>query len=644
MAKKKQKSGQSLPVLSEVNSDPENGNSTLKDLNNMGGVMLEGGARAITQNINVGGLSGNQVYVAVDGINNQLADFSHGHNSARQLPNPFLFKQVSASAGGSNILYGSGNVGGAINFTTVDPMNFIKDGKWYGGSVTAGAETGAPGGNIGGAVAIKTGPVSFLFDVIGQKNANVRLGEGGVLDNSSAQNLQYLAKSVWDIDTHQQVKVSYLSMHNSGNYPVNNKVESAGNPATEFDYLQQQSNLIYTYNPNNPYVDFKIQGFYNRNNIQSNSVPSSTPLDTIYSQKILLTQTGVNTQNASTIYEQHLLYGTDYQYIEGEDLADRGGVNSLPNSTQQLYSLFLQDSRDIIDSLNITIGGRANGYYGESNGLKNKGVLFTKQATLTYDIVKKWSVHAGYNEGFRIPGIQELYLEGFHPGSTSEFIIPNPTLKPEISQIKTIGTTFTQDITKEQSFTLGGNIFLNNVKDYITATYIDNPDPSGPPVQLQEVNISKAVLYGYVVNAQYSTPWFSLMSNFTYTRGKTQSDYVNEEGEVIPSGNPLPIPRAKGLVSLAVPLQRIESDVTINVNYAVAQKHILTGTAASNVPGYMLLGLAYSWHPKGLLDGINITAGVDNALNHNYVNYDPSNIYITSAMGRNIYVQATYSF
>ena len=204
-------------------------------------------------------------------------------------------------------------------------MNFIKDGKWYGGSVTAGAETGAPGGNIGGAVAIKTGPVSFLFDVIGQKNANVRLGEGGVLDNSSAQNLQYLAKSVWDIDTHQQVKVSYLSMHNSGNYPVNNnKVESAGNPATEFDYLQQQSNLIYTYNPNNPYVDFKIQGFYNRNNIQSNSVPSSTPLDTIYSQKILLTQTEVNTQNASTIYEQHLLYGTDYQYIEDEYLADRG--------------------------------------------------------------------------------------------------------------------------------------------------------------------------------------------------------------------------------------------------------------------------------------------------------------------------------
>ena len=230
-------------------------------------------------------------------------------------------------------------------------MDFIKDGKWYGGSVTAGAETGAPGGNIGGAVAIKTGSVSFLFDVIGQKNANVRLGEGGVLDNSSAQNLQYLAKSVWDIDTHQQVKVSYLSMHNSGNYPVNNKVESAGNPATEFeqhshheghsdheghchhqqvnpatefDYLQQQSNLIYTYNPNNPYVDFKIQGFYNRNNIQSNSVPSSTPLDTIYSQKILLTQTGVNTQNASTIYEQHLLYGTDYQYIEDEYLADRG--------------------------------------------------------------------------------------------------------------------------------------------------------------------------------------------------------------------------------------------------------------------------------------------------------------------------------
>jgi hemoglobin/transferrin/lactoferrin receptor protein len=146
------------------------------------------------------------------------------------------------------------------------------------------------------------------------------------------------------------------------------------------------------------------------------------------------------------------------------------------------------------------------------------------------------------------------------------------------------------------------------------------------------------------VNAQYRTPWFSLMSNFTYTRGKTQSDYANEEGELIPSGNPLPIPRAKGLVSLAVPLQRIESDVTININYAIAQNYIPIGTDISNVPGYMLLGLAYSWHPEGLLDGINITAGVDNVLNQNYVNYDPSNIYINPAMGRNIYAQATYSF
>ncbi|MFT6835861.1 MAG: hemoglobin/transferrin/lactoferrin receptor protein, partial [Francisellaceae bacterium] len=262
MAKQKQKSGQSLPVLSELNSNPENGNSTLKDLNNMGGVMLEGGARAITQNINIGGLSGDQVYVAVDGINNQLTDFRHGHNSARQLPNPFLFKQVSASAGGTNILYGSGNLGGAVNFVTVDPSDFIHDDKWYGGSLTFGAESGAPGGNVGGAVAFKAKEVSVLFDVVGAQNNDVRLGQGGTLDNSSSENLQYLAKAVWDIDTSQQIKASFLSMHNSGKYPANNnKVQSDGNPATQFDFLQQQSNLIYTYNPNNPYIDFKIQGF-----------------------------------------------------------------------------------------------------------------------------------------------------------------------------------------------------------------------------------------------------------------------------------------------------------------------------------------------------------------------------------------------
>ncbi|MFT6835862.1 MAG: hemoglobin/transferrin/lactoferrin receptor protein [Francisellaceae bacterium] len=387
----------------------------------------------------------------------------------------------------------------------------------------------------------------------------------------------------------------------------------------------------------------KFRASYNRSNVESQAITNSTDTVDVLPQNILLTQTGFNTQNASTVYEQHLLYGTDYQYLSGKDLAARGDSEKFPTSTQQLYSVFFQDSWDIIESLNVTVGGRANGYFSEASGQINNGVLFTKQATVTYKIIEKWSVYVGYNEGFKIPSLQELYYSGLYAGRTDRLFVANPNLKPEVSQIKTLGTSFTQEVTETQSFTLSGNIFLNNVKNYIILT--DVGSGTGPtPVERQSVNIDKALLYGYVVNGLYNTPWFGLATNFTYTRGETQTAYENEKGGSIPSGNPLPIPRAKGMVSVMIPIEVIESDFTTTVNYAIAQNYIPITSSASSVPGYTLLGFAYSWHPIGLLGGFNITAGVDNVLNQDYVNYDPNNLYINPAMGRNLYAQATYNF
>ncbi|MDC0535438.1 TonB-dependent receptor [Francisellaceae bacterium] len=642
MAEQKQSTGLSLPALSSSDANPEDGYTTIRKLENMSGVMLQGGARNITQNVVIGGLDGDQVFVSIDGINNQLSFFRHGHNSARQLPNPFLYKKVTASAGGTNILYGSGDVGGALNFTTLDPMDIIYGDSWYGAQVTGGAQSGAPGGNVGGAAAFKADEgFSFLFDVIGEKNNNVRLANGDSLDNSSAQNIQYLAKAVWDVDQHQQFKLSYLAMNNSGSYPTNNnKPESASNPATDFTFNQGQSNLIYGYNPNNPYVDLEVQAFYNFNNIKSNAL---TGID-VPEQNILLTQMGINTRNATTIYEQHLLYGTDYQYLEGKDKADSGQFEQFPDSTQQLYSIFLQDSWDIIDSLNLTIGGRMNGYYSQSqNSSANQGVLFTKQATLTYEIIEKWSVYIGYNEGFRIPNLQELYLSGYHVGSGTKFFVANPDLSPEVSHIKTVGTNFAYDISSTQSFNVGGNFFLNNVDNYIVFSDIAAPGDT-PPIQRQNVNIPDAVLYGFEVNGGYVNEWFEFVTNFTYTRGYSQSDYVNGGGNVIAAGNPLPIPRAKGYISLTFPIEFLQSSFNINSNYAVRQNFVPQGSAVDPVPGYMLLGIAYTYEPTDMLEGLNVTVGIDNLLNQNYDYYDANNLYFNPAMGRNFYGQATYRF
>jgi hemoglobin/transferrin/lactoferrin receptor protein len=646
MANTIQQTGQSLPALSVTESTPENGFSTQQTLENMSGVMIQGGTQTMSQSISVGGLTGDQVYVAIDGVNNQFSNFRQGYNQSRILPNPFLYKSVEASAGGNNITYGSGNVGGSVNFTTVDPDDFLQGDNVVGGQVTGGGQSGAPGWNAGGAAAARLNSVSILFDMIGDQSGNIRLGDGSTLSNSASKDLQYLGKLVWDMTNDQKFTLSFLSMQNVGDYPlVTNRPVSANNPATAFNFFQTQSMAEYTYNPNNPYVDFKFQGFYNQNHMQA--YPSSSAGGRAFDTNVLINNYGLRTQNTSTTYEQHLLYGIDYQYIEGKDQADNGATSTIPSATQQLYSVFLQDSWDIIESLNITVGGRANGYSSTDGNSSNQGVIFTKQASVTYEIIEDWKVYVGYNEGFRVPTIQELYISGNYPSPADRIFIANPNLSPEQSNIKTIGTSFKQDISSEQWFELNGSFFLNDVNNYILTSAVEQ---RGSTQVRQYVNISKAQLYGYELAGSYHTPWFILSSNFTYVRGKTQSSYTDRRGNEIPAGDPLPVPRAKGVVALDIPVEQIESNITAYLNYAISQSYIPAGSNIAGddyVPGYVIVGLNYMWQPLDMLKGLVLTLGVDNLLDQSYVNYGGGtgkNFNVLPAMGRNFYGQVTYQF
>ena len=87
-------------------------------------------------------------------------------------------------------------------------------------------------------MALKTGDVSYLFDVVGARNNNTKLGNGETLHNSANNDLQYLAKAVWDISDVQSLRLSFLSMQNVGQHPITvNKDASGSNPATDFNYF-----------------------------------------------------------------------------------------------------------------------------------------------------------------------------------------------------------------------------------------------------------------------------------------------------------------------------------------------------------------------------------------------------------------------
>ena len=629
-------SGNFIPSLT-TSAPTDTIHSTAYELNDLAGVSILGSAQSMSQQISIGGLDDSNIYVSIDDLNNYFSSF--GHNQTNQLLSPYLYKQVSATQTGSNITYGSGNVGGAVNFTTLDPEDLLQGDK-LSTQASVGGNSATMGANGNAAFAAKTGNVSYLLDVVATNNNDMQLGNTGTLPYSANNNYQLLGKVGVDISASQKLKFSFLGMENQGQYPatVTNTV-TATNPPSNFVFQQSQSAVDYSYDPNNPLVSLKAKLFYQTNSYQSS--PINNGMGFALPQNISVNTFGLKLQNTTRIVGQNLLYGVDYTNIAGNDAYNSGTILNFPSASQQLYGAYIQDSWDITRQINVTAGTRYNNYQSQASNLNNNGGLFTSQFGVNYHFLPDWVAFAGYSEGFKAPTIQELYLGGDHPyAGPSPFltILPNPGLQAEVGHNKTIGMKYDTAINDEQHFSAAATGFLNNVSNYILNTYVGQ---IGQTAVNQNINIPDAVLYGYILSAKYTSPWIIVDTNFTSTSGTTQSSYVSPTGQSVGAGTPLPIPQAKGFVGLGFPVKPIDSLIEPTVNYAINQP--MTPINVPGVNGYVLLGLMYKWQPKNnSLKGMQVTAGIDNILNENYQTFDGFNVF--PGLGRNVYAQVSYRY
>lgn len=629
-------SGNAIPSLTTA-APMDTVHSTAYELNDLAGVSILGSSQGISQQISIGGLNGSNIYVSIDDLNNYFSSF--GHNQTNQLLSPFLFKEVSATQTGSNITYGSGNVGGAVNFTTIDPEDLLQGDK-LSTQASVGGNSGTNGSSGSAALAARTGKVSYLLDIVAANNNDMQLGNTGTLPYSANNNYQLLAKVGVDISKSQNLKFSFLGMENQGQYPstVTNTVTNT-NPPSNFLFQQSQSAVDYSYDPNNPLINLKTKLFYQTNVYQSSPINNGKGF--ALPQNISVNTSGLKLQNTTKIVGQNLLYGIDYTNIAGNDAYNSGTILNFPSASQQLYGAYIQDSWDITKEINVTAGTRYNNFQSQSGSFNNNGGIFTSQGAVNYHFLPDWIAFVGYSEGFKAPTIQELYLGGDHPyAGPSPFlsILPNPGLQAEVGHNKTVGLKYDTAINDVQHLSASVTGYLNNVSNYILNTYVGNV---GPTALNQNINIPNAVLYGYILSAKYTSPWIIVDTNFTSTNGTTQSSYVSPTGQAIGAGTPLPIPQAKGFLGLGFPLPSIDSLLEPTLNYAMNQP--MTPPNVPGVTGYTLLGLMYKWQPRNnSMRGFQVIAGIDNILNENYQTYNGFNVF--PGMGRNVYGQVSYRY
>ena len=126
-----------------------------------------------------------------------------------------------------------------------------------------------------------------------------------------------------------------------------------------------------------------------------------------------------------------------------------------PDITRKILSVYLQDTWDITDTLNLTLGVRHDRYndFGEST---------SPRAGLTWAFMKNASVKLLYGEAFRPPSFIEMF----------EMDIGNKDLYPERSKTYEIGLRYQFN----KYVTSGVNYFYNDIKDLIAI----KRSPTGP--------------------------------------------------------------------------------------------------------------------------------------------------------------------
>ena len=207
--------------------------------------------------INIRGLQDfGRVNVMIEGARQNFQRSGHGANGIFYIE-PELIKAVDIVRGPVATIYGSGAVGGVVNFELKDAADLIYPGETWHLGVKGQYNT-----NDDGTLVSVTGaaqPVAW-FDVVGnvvwQRDDDFFDGNGDRVVNTDEDVLSALVKGTLRFDGGHILKVTYLRQDDT---------YTTGDPGfqRETDTLDNTASAKWQYNPSdNPWIDFTASGYY----------------------------------------------------------------------------------------------------------------------------------------------------------------------------------------------------------------------------------------------------------------------------------------------------------------------------------------------------------------------------------------------
>lgn len=497
--------------------------------------------------INIRGLQDfGRVNVMIDGARQNFQRSGHNANGQFYLE-PEMIKQVDVVRGPVSTIYGSGAIGGVVNFQTIDPADMLRHNEQWAASLKSSYSTNDEGILLSAIGAFRMSEnFSAIGNLVWRDLENYEDGNGNEVENSEKELKSALIKGVYDFAPGNQLKLSYI--HKDDEYTTG-LLSDTNRQATEAE--DRTISAQWAFNPaDNDLVDLHLSAYFTSTKVEQtrldaliqNGMGGPVVLVPAGNERFFEIETfGFDIYNSSRFaaggLNHTLTYGGDFfeDQVETEDLGPGGsGDEFTPSGERKTFGFFIQDKLEYSNWLEIIGALRYDHYELDGNGVNVKDEEFSPKITVGITPFTGVQFFATYAQGFRAPAITETLQSGVHPVPPAFEIAPNPNLKPETAENWEAGVNLSFDkiFTPQDVFRAKATVFRNDVENYIEDELVGfDPTPvfpNGPPACFifgtncgvnQYVNIAEARLEGFELEAVYDNKdWFVNLA-YTHVRG-----------------------------------------------------------------------------------------------------------------------------
>lgn len=601
---------------------------------------LASGSTGREQNagFNIRGLDGNRVLMMVDGVRLPRSYVFSANAFGRDYLDMGLLQRIEVVRGATSALYGSDGMAGLVNFITVDPENFLKDGKTLGGQVSAGYDGDDHGKRLGATVAGRVNDmVQWL--VAGSVNRSRELDNMGTNDAANADRTlpnpqkdrggALMGKVVLTPGAGQRHAFTVEHVDKTSDYelltarskpPLAATSTLSSNSST--DMRRTRATWEGNWRLNAGFADdvkatLSYQDAHSREYaFEDRNTAADRVRDVTYDERSWQANLqGSKVLRGSGSLVQKITYGLDYSAAKVTNLQD--GVTPpvgetfplkrFPDTKETSAALYVQD--EIVSGpFSVTPGVRFDSFRikADQTGFGAQAVSLSGNATspklgVLYRANDAWSVFGNYAAGFRAPNAGQVNAFFENPVSNYK-TVPNGNLKPEKSQNFELGVRGRMDM-----LSIEAAAFTGRYKDFIEdLRQVGGTGAPGNPLVFQSVNIGRVKLngfevkgdvrWGHVAGGQLSTPFA-----YGQTRGRDTAT-----GKPVNTVDP-------SRLTTGLRYDTSAWMARLDLTHAAAKKAedvtLATGSTQFLTPSYTVLDLSGQWRIR---KDLRLNAGIYN--------------------------------